>query len=309
MNKKYNIGVIGPGSNYSKKFHHIFEEKFKKIFILRKNSKSFKNKTTFTDSDIFFNQKLDLIYISTPPESNLFYIKKCLDKNIPTICEKPAIINFDYNNKCLLKRIKESKSIFIENFSYTSHKIFNDLHKIVNKNSISFVKCSFQYPFLEKKNFRYKNNGFFFDSCVYPISLETFLFKQILSKRTKIKVNYLSNFNGSIILNNNNFDRLYSWGTGSEYKNEVEIFFKNGSSVFVNKIFSKNLNDLLKLSIHSNKKNKIKNYPYQNQEEIFLDKILTNLDNPNHILFRSYYSSLLQHSNNLKIIYEKIFKI
>ena len=307
MHKKYNVGVIGPGNNYSKKFHHIFEKKFKNIFILRKNSKSYKNQSTFTDSNVFFNQKLDLIYISTPPESSLFYIKLCLDKNIPVICEKPAFINFDDND--ILKKIKESKSVFIENFSYTSHKIFNDLINLVNKNSISFVRASFQYPFLDKKNFRYKNNGFFFDSCVYPISLETFLFKQTLGKKTKIKVNYLCNYNGSIILNNNNFDRIYSWGTGSEYKNEAEIFFRNGSSVFVNKIFSKNFDDLLKLSIHSNKRNKVKNYFYQNQEEIFINNILANLHNRNDILFKSYHTSLLQHSNNLKIIYEKIFKI
>jgi predicted dehydrogenase len=303
-----NLGIIGPGKNFNKKFYYLFKKKFKTIYVLRKKKKNFYNHPTFNNFNTFFLKKFDLIYLSTPPIYNTKFLKKCLEKKIDTICEKPLLIKFLNFNK-ILNQAKKNKMLLIENFSYTCHNVFEDLREIINQrySSISFVKSVFQYPYLKKNDFRYDKKGFFFDSAVYPISLETFLFNYKVNSQTKLDINYKNKFNGSFNLNCGKFTRNYSWGTGCEYKNNIEIFFKNGESIFVDKIFSKNQNEIIKLIFFKNKKKIEKHYQNINQEKKFLEKIIKN---KNMIYFREkVYNQLNQHTLNLKKIYEKIFKI
>ena len=97
----------------------------------------------------------------------------------------------------------------------------------------------------------HKYNLPLFELKDYPeILLQNF----ILHSKTKIDIIYRNNFNGSLNLNCGKFTRNYSWGTGCEYKNNIEIFFKNGESIFINKIFSKIQNETIKLTFFKNKK-------------------------------------------------------
>ena len=306
--KNLNLGIIGPGKHFNKKFYYLFKAKFNKIYVLRKRKNFFYNHQTFTNFNSFFLKEFDLVYLSIPPSHNIKFLNKCIKSKIDIICEKPMLKDFKNFNK-IINKAKENKVLLIENFSYIYHHVFKDLRKIINKrhNSISFVNSSFQYPYLEKNNFRYNKNGFFFDSAVYPISLETFLFDYKINSKTKIDINYRNNFNGSLNLNCGKFTRNYSWGTGCEYKNNIEIFFKNGESIFINKIFSKIQNETIKLTFFKNKKKTEKYYKNINQEQIFFEEILKN---KNKKQFKEkIYNQLSQHTFNLKEVYEKIYKI
>ena len=306
--KNLNAGIIGPGKHFNKKFYYLFKKKFKTIFVLRKKKKLFNNHQTFNNINFFLLKKINLIYLSIPPNFNTMYLNKCLKKKIDIICEKPLFTKF-LNFKKILNKSKKDKILLIENFSYIYHDVFNDLKKIVNRkyNSISYVKSTFQYPYLKKIDFRYDRKGFFFDSAVYPISLETFLFNYKINSRTKIDINCNSKFNGSFILNCGKFTRNYSWGTGCEYQNYLEIFFKNGDSIYINKIFSKNQNEIIKLIFYKNRKKIEKYYRNINQEKKFLEEVIKNKNNK--YFKEKIYTQLNQHTLNLKKIYEKIFKI
>ena len=306
--KNLNLGLIGPGKHFNKKFYYLFKEKFSTIYILRNKKKSFYNHQTFNNMKSFFLEKFDLIYLSTPPIHNIKFLNKCLDKKIDIICEKPLLIKFLNFNK-ILNKAKKNKILLIENFSYIYHNVFKDLKNIINQryNSISFVKSVFQYPYLKKNDFRYDKNGFFFDSAVYPISLETFLFDYKVNSQTKLDIISNNKYNGSFNLNCGKFTRNYSWGTGCEYKNNIEIFFKNGESIFIDKIFSKNQNEMIKLKIFKIKNNFEKQYNNKNQEKKFLELVIKNKNNK--YFKEKIYTQLSQHTHNLKKIYEKIYKI
>ena len=67
---------------------------------------------------------------------------------------------------------------------------------------------------------------FYYDSAVYPISLENYLF-EFKNKPNVIKKTFKRNVDlrGYIILKNNLIKRFYFWGEGQNYSNNLEIFF------------------------------------------------------------------------------------
>ena len=110
------------------------------------------------------------------PSTHEKYLNLCIDKNINIICEKPLLTNLK-KTKSILKKIGEKKLFIFETFPYIFNKSFIKLKNLIKRKQIKYIHSSFQFPFLNNNNFRYKlkEGGFFLDSAVYPISLETFL--------------------------------------------------------------------------------------------------------------------------------------
>jgi len=146
---------------------------------------------------------------------------------------------------------------------------------------IKYVHSSFQFPFLKNENFRYKlkEGGFFLDCAVYPISLETFLFKnnskiiENLNTNTKFKKNIP--INGIIKYDYLDQKRVFTWGTGLVYKNFLKIRLKD-STVFYKKIYTKIKNEKIKIVVKKNKKRQQIIFEYYDQFELMFRYIFKN---------------------------------
>lgn len=247
--KKINFGIIGEGRHFKKNIRPELKN-IKDINILSIYKKK-------NDKD-FFSKNLDIVYISCDTGMHEHYILKCLQNNFNVMCEKP----FSTNHKKLKKIIQLAKIknlLIFECFMYKYHEVFKLLKRCLKNRKIRYIYASLKIPSLNKSNFRYKNKngGFFWDTAVYPISLETFLLK----KRLKFKIESSLvqkgvSLIGNIIIKDKNSLRIYKWGENQKYENSIEVI-TNKETFYINKFFSKNKNEKIFFEIFKRSKYKL----------------------------------------------------
>ena len=282
--KKKTIGIIGPGEHFNKRIYPVINKSnfFKIAGVLRNKKNKFYNIKVYNFNE-FFKKKFDFIYISTVNKKHERYIIKSLKTSSHVLCEKPFITNYKNIKKIINFSISKKKLIF-ENFSYSCHPVFEKLKKLIQDpkfGKIKYAISNFKYPSKNIKNQRYLRNqgdGFFYDAAVYAISLENYLFNKYQEKKGKYlsdKIKKKVDLRGFILINSKNFKRFYFWGEGQNYSNNLEIIFEN-SSLFIDKIFSKNKKDNISIKIFFKNKTRTINIKKADQFEIALKKIQIN---------------------------------
>ena len=262
MSKLISIGIIGPGKHFEKNIYPVLKKNNSINIegILAKKKTYFKNIKTINEK-VFFKKKFDFIYIAAPNKLHEHYIIKGLKNNSNIICEKPFLIR-KKNIKKIINLAKKKKKLIFECFMYLYHELFQKLKSILKKKKfgkLKYVISNFRFPSLNKTDNRYDKklgNGFFYDSAIYLISLENYLFNQLNFKKNRIFKNKITNvvdLRGYHFINNNNFQRFYFWGEGQNYNNNIELFFEK-ATVFINYFFSKKNSKNPNIIIHKNKK-------------------------------------------------------
>ena len=280
--RKKSLGIIGAGKHFAEKIFPVItnSKNYEICGILRKSNKSFKKIPVLKEKE-FFKKSFDFVYICCPNSSHEKYILKSLNSDFNVICEKPFIIRKKNLNKILNLAQYKDKLIF-ECFMYSYHPVFEYVKKIIQfkkYGNINYVISNFRYPSLKKGDNRYKadeGKGFFNDAASYLISLESYLFNNFslnfksLTKKIKKKVD----LRGYIFLEKGNQSRHYFWGEGQNYTNNLEIFFDD-ATIHIDKFFSKAKNEVIKLTIYSQKKKIIRFKPVD-QFKLMFDKIFNN---------------------------------
>lgn len=284
---QHSLGVIGPGSHFKNKIEPVIKKnKFFKINgYLRK--KKIKKKNFFSEKE-FFRNKFDFVYISCPSQLHEKYIIKSLNSGYNVICEKPFVTSLKNLKKIISLSKKKNKLIF-ECFMYAYHPVFDYVKKLIKKKKlgpIEYVISNFRYPSLKKDDDKYSKNignGFYYDSAVYPISLENYLF-EFKNKPNVIKKVFKRNVDlrGYIILKNNLIKRFYFWGEGQNYSNNLEIFFKEGT-IYIDKFFSKLKDEKIYLKINTSKKKYIKKFKDHDHFELMFKEIIKNYKSRNFL--------------------------
>jgi len=299
MKKTLNFGIIGPGSHFKKNIAPVLK-KIDKIKVIKYFGSS-KKKDEEKKKKLFFSNNLDFVYISSPNKIHAKNILDSLNNGCHVICEKPFITNKKDLKKIIITAKKTSKLIF-EVFSYIYHPAFIFIKKYLEdkRKELLIVNSSFTIPFLNKNNNRYKKylgDGFFFDSAVYPLSLEEFLFTSKKEANLISKLNFKKNvpLKGNIFLSSNNIYKNYKWGEGQKYSNYIEIIGKN-FSLFCDHIYSKKFNEEIIVEIIRNKKIKKLKFQTWSQFDLMFKDILKNFKK------RDYKKKkILEIKNNLKI--------
>ena len=282
--KKKTIGIIGPGRHFKKNIYPILNKsKFFKISgVLRKKKINFLNIKNFSYHD-FFREKFDFIYISCPNKLHEKFILKSLNSHSHVICEKPFVIDDKKIKKIINLSIKNKKLIF-EALMHVYHPVFSKLKAIIKNpkfGKLRYVVSNFKFPSLKLSNNRYKKNegdGFYYDTAVYPLSLENYLFENdkiekynFFSKIIKKKID----LKGYIFINSKNFKRFYFWGEGQNYSNNLELVFEK-CSIFLEQIYSKNDKKNLKIKIFFKNSFKTIKIKQINQFKLMFKTIQTN---------------------------------
>ena len=225
------IGIIGNGY-HSKRIQSILKKKKKKFFIYKPSRPSYYDK-----SDFHKLKNCKRVFIITPNNTHLFYIKK-LYKNRYIFCEKPPVSKIkDFNN---LKKINSSKLYFNFNFRFLKiseaikkAKLYNFgkllLSNIVSSHGLALKK---EYEKSWRSDKKKCPKGVFEIVSIHWIDLINFHFG--IKKINKPK---LQNFSGvgdsfdtssiEIILKNNSVVNIFST-YNSAYSRRLLFLFENG---------------------------------------------------------------------------------
>ncbi|MDC3131791.1 Gfo/Idh/MocA family oxidoreductase [Pelagibacteraceae bacterium] len=270
--KTYKIGILGVSSVASKRFIPAIL-KLKNIQIKFVASRSIKKaemigkslnceygnyKSLFDNSD-----KLDIVYISTPPNKRTRYYKECIKNELHIFAEKPSFINY-LEAKKILSYSNLKNVFFFECWMFKFHPQHLTIKNLLDQKligEINYFESKFFYPRPNSKNIRLKKNlkgGVLFDSIGYPINAFNLFFntKKMISnyftiKDKKTKVEKLVNVqlsNGKVIAN-----------LSSGFDNNYESFYKiygNKGTIQLNRCFS--IDENFKNHVIINKNDKIK---------------------------------------------------
>ncbi len=204
-------------------------------------------------SDMLTNEKIKIVFISTPISVHYNLATMALNSNKHVWCEKPLTCNFNHTKK-LINLAKENNKMLAEAFMFLYHPQFKKIQNLIINNElgkINSVICRFGIPALDEPGFR--NNadlcgGAFWDVGSYTIAavIELFndqnvkvLFSEIIKHEdlpVDTKGRAILQFSGGTIA-------YLEWSVGVAYKNEIDLWAENGS-LYTDKIFSKPKNYL-----------------------------------------------------------------
>jgi predicted dehydrogenase len=141
MKKKISVGIIGfgrMGQNHAKVINNIKSCKLK--FILEKKIKdidqNFNGVKIYNKEKDFFNNKIDLLIISTTTDTHFYFVKIAIKNKIKKIfLEKPMANSF---NNCLkiIDLAKKNKTSIRINHQMEYMPAYKDMSKIINSKNL-----------------------------------------------------------------------------------------------------------------------------------------------------------------------------
>ena len=175
--------------------------------------------------------KSGLAYVSTTNHSHYEWAKKCLNKGLHTIIDKPATESIDETLE-LIQIAKQKNLLLSESTVYLYHPQMILLNRILKseKTSPKLITIQFSFPPLDKDNFRYHKElggGALMDTGPYAASIGRFLFND-----SPLKCYYIENslsedgveISYSILLKFKNGGSLIGhFGFTTEYINRLNI--------------------------------------------------------------------------------------
>jgi predicted dehydrogenase len=143
----------------------------------------------YSEIEEFLNSGVEAVYIATPHNLHHEQAKKCLEKRIPVLCEKPMTINLEQALD-LVSAARENNTFLMEGMwirFVPSISMVIDLIKRGTIGNIISIKASMSYKAPYDQDNRYFNpelgGGSLLDLGIYPV----FLALQLLGKPNAIK--------------------------------------------------------------------------------------------------------------------------
>lgn len=79
------------------------------------------------------------VYIATPNSSHMFYLNRCLDHNIPILCEKPILMNSD-ELFFIIEKSEKKKTYFAEVMSFKYSPLYKKIKSIYQDKTLGNLK-------------------------------------------------------------------------------------------------------------------------------------------------------------------------
>tara|TARA_B100000886_G_scaffold93274_1_gene61648 strand:+ start:3309 stop:4310 length:1002 start_codon:yes stop_codon:yes gene_type:complete len=190
-NKIINIGILGLASIAKRKLIPTIlalPNKFKLIGVAtrtREESDIFHKDLSckiFNDYNALVNYKnINAVYIPLPNSLHYYWAKKCLNKGLHVLVEKPATCSFN-ETKELIDIASISGLSLVETFQFRFHKQFHLIQNLIKEKKIGNIRhitTSFGFPKINfPNNIRYQKGlggGSLFDAGVYPLKISSLL--------------------------------------------------------------------------------------------------------------------------------------
>lgn len=256
--KKLRWGLIGCGKVVLKNKTTPFVNRKNTIVGIcttsLENSKNARNKLNLKKCGCYDNihlmlknEKIDAIYICTPPKYHYLYLKIILKYKIPVYVEKPFVLNINEAKTIVNEYKKNNVPLFVAHYKRLTPKI-KKLKKLLEKNKIGnlkYIKGIFNRQFNEAlliNNWIYdkkiSGGGRFFDisphifDTLYFLLGECYNFKSIVEYETKkhkcenkVNVNFkIKNINCDLhfdLIANDDKDIIYFYGENGNIKTSI----------------------------------------------------------------------------------------
>lgn len=190
--------------------------------------------------------EVDVVYIATPIGVHFSLAKQAIEAGKHVWCEKPLTCRY-IDTQTLVSLAEERGKVITESFMYLYHSQFHRVKKFVDdSNGVYSVICRFGIPALDRPGFRNSSElcgGALWDVGTYTVSalLPLFpnqrvevIFSEVLTKKGL----QVDNEGRAVLRFSHGATAYLEWGVGVGYKNEIDLWTKNGS-FFTDKIFSK----------------------------------------------------------------------
>ncbi len=255
--KVINIGILGYASIAKNKVIPAIlseKEKFKLIGIASRDLKYSKEIINnykcefFNDYDTLINNpSLDAIYIPLPNALHFLWAKKCLQRGLHILLEKPSTCN--YQDTIELVNIANSSHLsFVETFQFRFHKQFELIKTLIKDETIGElrnIRSSFGFPKIDyPNNIRYLKKlggGSLFDAGVYPLKISSLILGNQISVKSAMlyKCPLLDiDMRGDVFLQDKNFiSSQISFGFDNYYQCTLDIWGSKGK-ITANRIFT-----------------------------------------------------------------------
>jgi dTDP-3,4-didehydro-2,6-dideoxy-alpha-D-glucose 3-reductase len=197
-------------------------------------------------SEMLNCDNVDVIYIATPIGAHFSLSEQALTAGKHVWCEKPLTCDYD-ETKFLVSLAEKVNKGLTESFMYLHHPQFLRLKQFIDDSKkVHSIVCRFGIPTLENPGFRNEPElcgGALWDVATYTVSSVLALFPNqkvdILFSEVQQKEDSPVDTEGRVLLRFSKGATAYlEWGVGVAYKNEFDVWTKNGS-LFTDKIFSK----------------------------------------------------------------------
>ena len=249
-----NFGIIGCGYIAKKAFipaiiksdnanlNMIYARSLNKKKILEKE---FNCKIEVNLNKMLSSNKIDAVYIATPPATHEKYILEAAKKRKHILCEKPLTTNYQSAKKIISICKKYNVSI-LEGFMYQFHPQHDFVKNLIKEKTLGepiLFKAVFGFPPMNKNNYRYNidlGGGAFLDAGVYTLHSARKIFNEEPINSYSIKHNYKDgvDIHGSCMLHfKNNKSAFLCYGFNNYYQNNYSIWFSKGI-LKVNRAFS-----------------------------------------------------------------------
>lgn len=200
--------------------------------------KKYDCKAFFSDTEMLNDDRVDIVFLSTPTGLHYQQGIKILNSNKHFWSEKP-IVQSSAHAVDLILLAKEKELSIAEGFMYLFHPAFDYLKNVIVSKRLGEIKeltIEFGLPELERPGFRFKKNlggGAIFDMGSYAISAVLKLFdkENITIKYCDIKYDeeYNVDLSGLVILQIDKINIILKWSYNISYKNEINIWGTAGS--------------------------------------------------------------------------------
>lgn len=211
------VGVIGY-KNHSQKIISILQKQRVNLLVYCHKKNIFKNlenknknkKTNYTDNIIEL-KTCDAIFITSPNQTHIDYIKYFIKEKIYIFCEKPPCINLE-DFEFLYKLNKKYKNKIYFNFNYLKSNTFRKIKKEVsNKDNGSLLNISIYatHGLFFKKNLKNNwrlNDKNIFNNIYGNLGIHYLNFLIHLFKKIKINNLYFKSVAGKKISDTVNID-------------------------------------------------------------------------------------------------------
>ena len=192
MNSKIKFGIIGCSRIAKRSFiPATIKSEFAEIEIIGSrsvdNAKIFSNefdcKKYGTYEDVFSDDSVDAVYISTPIGTHEDWVLKAASAGKHIICEKSSTTSFESARK-MTKRCKQNNVRIMEGFVYRFHPQHQKVKELIDNNRIGDLVSfngSFGFPAFPQGDIRYDSKlggGFLNDFGCYPINASRMIFKE-----------------------------------------------------------------------------------------------------------------------------------
>ena len=192
LDSKIRFGIIGC-SRIAKRsvIPAIIKSKFAEIEII--GSRSLNKAKTFCDElnskkfgtyeDVFSDDSVDAVYISTPIGTHEDWAIKAASAGKHILCEKSSTTSFESAKK-MIKHCKQNNVRIIEGFVYRFHPQHQKVKELIDNNRIGDLVSfngSFGFPAFPEGDIRYDSKlggGFLNDFGCYPINASRMIFKE-----------------------------------------------------------------------------------------------------------------------------------